>query len=170
MKEVSMLALLCITVAAVLADLKDERIPNGVIVTGLLWGGTYQVMARGIMGMTVFLGGIMLPVLLFGVLYYFRMIGAGDIKLLCVAGGFLGPSSCFDCIVTAVLTGGMIALAVMLIHGSFCRRLFCFYDYISNYFKDRQWRPYMKETDEKSRFCFSIPILLGILCRIGGII
>lgn len=170
MRELSILSLLCVTVAAVLFDLKDGRIPNGIIVTGLLWGNAYQLFSRGIMGVTVFLGGMLLPVLLFGAVYYFRMIGAGDIKLLCVAGGFLGPSSCFACIVKALLFGGLISLAVMIRRRNFCRRLLCFSGYINDYSKNKEWKPYLKKAGDDARFCFSIPVLLGVLCCIGGTI
>ena len=98
---------------AVLFDLQRGRIPNSVIVTGILLGGAYHLFTGGILGTMIFLGGVFLPVVLFGAFYYFRMIGAGDVKLLCVVGGFLGPSACFSCIVAAVLSGGVISMVLM---------------------------------------------------------
>ena len=170
MKEIQILSLLCIAGAAVLLDLQRGRIPNGIIATGILWGGAYQLFANGAMGILLFLGGIFLPLLLFGGLYYFRMIGAGDIKLLCVAGGFLGPSDCFSCITAALLFGGMISLVIILRRHNFSRRLICLSDFINQYSKEKQWSPYLAGVEEDARFCFSLPVLLGILCYIGGII
>jgi prepilin peptidase CpaA len=157
--------------AAVLFDLKTGKIPNGLIVTGLIWGCVYQLFDQGWMGGIVFLGGVGLPLLLLGIVYYFRMIGAGDIKLLCVVGGFLGPSACFSCIAVAILIGGVISLAIMLRRHSISQRILYFSDYIHSYSIEKQWKPYLKETSEADRFCFSVPILLGILYYfVGGLI
>lgn len=169
MKEIQTISLVLIVGAAALCDLRSGRIPNGLIVTGLLWGAAYQIIANGAMGAVLFLGGILLPAVLFGAVYYFRMIGAGDIKLLCMIGGFLGPLSCFSCMVASILFGGLISLAVMLRHHNFCQRLLCFSEYISDYSREKHWKPYLAGTGENARFCFSVPVLLGVLCYVGGI-
>lgn len=170
MKEIQSLSLLFIAGAAVLFDLQKGRIPNGIIMTGILWGGAYQLFTKGAMGMLFFLGGLFLPVLLFGAFYYFRMIGAGDIKLMCAIGGFLGPSACFSCIAAAVLFGGVISLVIILRRHNSIQRLICLSEYIDQYSKEKQWSPYLAGVGEDARFCFSVPVLLGILCYIGGII
>lgn len=154
---------------AVLFDLKDGKIPNGVIAAGLMWGCSYQLVVHGGMGMIFFLGGSCFPILLFGALYYFRMIGAGDIKLFCVTGGFLGPYGCFYCAVTAIFTGGIISLAIMLRRHIISQRLLYFSEYISDYSRNRKWKPYRNRASTESQFCFSVPVLLGVLCHIGGI-
>jgi prepilin peptidase CpaA len=156
--------------AAVLLDLQKGRIPNALIVTGLLLGGVYQLFEKGVAGVIFFLGGVLLPILLFGWLYYFRMIGAGDIKLLCVVGGFLGPSECFSCIRAAVFAGGVIALAIMFRHHSLVRRMSRFLGYARQYSRENKWSSYLAETEEEARFCFSVPVLFGILCCVGGMI
>lgn len=170
LKEIQSLSLLCIAVAAVLYDVYSGRIPNGIIATGILWGAAYQVFAGGTAGLILFLGGVILPVLLLGVFYYFRMIGAGDVKLLCVAGGFLGPSGCFSCITAAVLFGGVISLVLIVRRRNLSRRLGCLSDYINEYSKGKRWIPYLADVQEDAKFCFSVPVLLGILCCIGGIV
>lgn len=163
MKEIQILSLVCIVMLAVLADLKDGRIPNGIIAVGLLWGGAYQIMSKGAVGGMIFLGGAAFPLILFGALYYFRMIGAGDVKILCVTGGFLGPEACFSCMTGAVLFGGAISLGLMLYHHTLYSRLLNFYQYVEQYSKERQWRPYLEGTSAEDRFCFSVPVLMGIL-------
>lgn len=170
MKEIQILSLLCIAVAAVQSDLRGGTIPNGLIATGLLWGGAYQAISGGIVGITVFFGGALLPVLLFGVFYFFRMTGAGDVKLMCVVGGFLGPSDCFSCIAAAVFFGGLISLVMVLRRRSFGGRLLYFANYMNSYLENREWRSYLEGTPEEAKFCFSVPVLLGILCYAGGIL
>ncbi len=170
MKEIQILSLLCIAGAAVLLDLQKGCIPNAIAAIGILCGLSYQLFDKGIMGLFLFLGGIMLPVVLFGGLYYFRMLGAGDIKLMCALGGFLGPSECFTCITASILFGGLISLILMLRRHNLSRRLIYLSDYVNRYSATKKWRPYLAGAGTDARFCFSVPVLLGILCYIGGII
>jgi prepilin peptidase CpaA len=167
LKDLQAIALLCVAMTAVLEDLKEGCIPNGIIVTGLVMGGFYQLFSKGIIGLIFFLGGVILPIAVLGGLYYFRMIGAGDIKLLCMAGGFLGPSACFSCIAAAVLSGGVISLVIMIRHHIFIQRLSFFFDYVSQYSEKQQWTSYLNATTEDAKFCFSVPVLLGILYQLG---
>ncbi len=168
MREVHIVMLLCLTVAAVLCDLGRERIPNGIVAAGLICGLLYQLFENGPAGAIFCFGGAALPVLVFGVLCYFRMIGAGDVKLLCMAGGFLGPLGCLSCIAWSILSGGLISLAIMIYRHNLVRRISFFCAYVSRYSRERQWRSYIGEAGEDAKFCFSVPILLGILCQIGG--
>lgn len=162
--EVHMMLLLCLAGAAVLADLKTGRIPNGIIAAGLGCGMFYQIFENGPAGAVLYLGGAALPVLVFAGLYYFRMIGAGDIKLLCMAGGFFGPSGCFSCIVRAVFLGGAISLALMLLRRNAGQRAAFFAEYVEEYSRERRWRPYAENAGEDAKFCFSVPVLFGIIC------
>lgn len=173
MREIEVFSLLCISMAAVLIDLRTGYIPNGVIATGLLWGLTYQMFSKGPAGLLLFLGGGCLPLLLLGGLYYFRMIGAGDIKLLCVVGGYLGPSDCFSCIAAAILFGGVISLVIMIRHHNFYQQIIGFSDYVNQYSKDKKWISYLAGTSEDARFCFSVPIFMGLFYQMiirGGMI
>ena len=164
------MSLLLITEAAVLYDLRSGRIPNGLILAGLGLGMIYQCCAAGAVGFVLCVGGMTLPLILLGFLYYFRMIGAGDIKLFCVLGGFMGPGMCFQCIVRAILAGGAISLVILLYHRNLYERVFHLIEYVSEYLETGVWRPYLSDVEEQDRFCFSVPVLFSILCYIGGIV
>ena len=168
MTQIHIILLTCLSVAAVLSDLGTGKIPNGIIAAGLACGLLNHIFSGGPVGIVLYLGGAALPILLFGVFYYFRMIGAGDIKLLCMAGSFFGPSGSFACVEWSVFFGGLISLVLMLRRRNIEERLAYFAEYVGRYAKDRKWRPYMSGTKEDARFSFSVPILLGILCQIGG--
>lgn len=154
---------------AVLCDLQSQRIPNGIIATGLAWGFFYQLFSHGEVGVILFGGGCLIPVFLFGVLYYFRMIGAGDIKLLCVLGSFMGPYECVSTMFAAVVFGGLIALGIVVRRRLFVQRLCYLVDYISHYSGGKEWKPYLDGVQTEARFCFSVPVLMALLCYIGGI-
>lgn len=167
MKEIQMITLVSLCTAAVLADIRSGKIPNSMTGTGLVMGLAYQVLDKSGLGIPLYFGGVLLPVVLLGILYYFRMIGAGDIKLLCMIGGFLGPSGCFSCLSGAVLLGGVVSLAVIVIRGIGWERWIYLTGYISEYSRTGQWKSYMAGTKPEAGFCFSVPVLMSVLWYVG---
>lgn len=164
-----MLLLLHLAGAAVFFDILYQKIPNGLIFTGLSLGFVYQICHLGLPGVLLFIAGAVLPVILLGSLYYFRMMGAGDIKLLCVAGSFLGPVTGFLCILYTFLIGGILSAVLLLKRQNLIRRIVYFQNYIFEYLQTKQWSPYMDRTDRDSHLCFSIPVFLSLLCHMGGV-
>ena len=159
-----------ISLTAVLTDIRMKRIPNQLIGLGFCLALIYQISQWGILGVVLFLGGAGFPVLLLWGLYYFRMLGAGDLKLFAVLGGFLGSGRMLPCMGLAFLTGGIWALGLMLLRGNFKSRFLYFWNYVRAYYESRQWRPYRQEEQTDGEFCFTIPIFVSVLCVIGGII
>ena len=163
-----MTVLLHLTAIGTAADLIGGKIPNGLIAAGLLCGAAGQaISSRG--GGTCLLAcgrGASGPAFRGPVLA--RMIGAGDVKLLCVIGGFLGPVPCFFCMLRAILFGGIISAFLVVKRHNLFVRLFYFRTYITQLLKTGQWSPYRRENDGDGQFCFSVPILLGLLTMLGG--
>ena len=85
-----MIVLLVVVAAAVYQDVKSYKIPNGLIVAGWISGFFLQVMINGIQGIGYWCFGSSIPIIITYVLFYFKMLGAGDIKLLSVLGGMCG--------------------------------------------------------------------------------
>lgn len=170
MWEVQAAVLLAIVMAAVLEDVRSGRIPNSLIATGLCCGLAYQICSMGLVGALLFMGGALLPLLFPGILYRFRMIGAGDVKLLCMAGGFLGPAGCFSCVLCSLLSGALLSLLVVA-HRRNARQRF---SVLADYLRRSQERDfdldYRRMAGEGGNFCFSLPILFGVLCCLGGMI
>lgn len=150
-------------------DLRDHKIPNGLIAVGLLCGLWQQMYDFGWAGVGIYLSGVLLPMIFPGCLYYFRMIGAGDIKLLCVAGGYLGPVQTLWCIIYTFLFGGLFSAILIFKRKNLVKRFFYFKTYLSQFLETRQWRPYRKPEDEDGTFCFSLPVMLGVICVLGGV-
>ena len=88
-----------ISAVAVWMDLRDASVDNGWILFSFITGLVIQVMEKGPKGGIIFLTGAAVPVILLGILFVLRMLGAGDIKLLCALGGIMGPRTIVECIV-----------------------------------------------------------------------
>lgn len=171
MSELQIVSLLLITGAAALDDLYRGKISNGIIVTGFLWGMFCQIWMKGVAGMVFFWGGTLLPVILMAGIYYFRMIGAGDVKLLAVVGGFLGPAEGIKCLVLSIFLGGLFSLVILFRKHNFCQRLLCISEFVSECSNGRPRQSYLKKAGPDARFCFAVPVFLTVLLYVvrGGI-
>ena len=169
MKEVQCLFLLPVVTAAVFFDLKQDRIPNWLIVCGLSVGWSIQIMESQILGIFLFLWGVGVPLILGSFLYYFRMMGAGDIKLLSVAGGFMGPEKVFVCILASLFTGGLLALILILRRRNLRERMDYFGHYVTEWIHTGKWRPYLTGKDKSGKMHFALAVLAAILLYAGGV-
>jgi len=166
---VRILFLLAIGTIAMCWDLWKGKIPNILILSGLCCGWCYQMAEQGMSGIPIFLKGMMLPLLLLAPLYFFRMIGAGDIKLFAVIGGFIGIRAILMCMAFSFLVGAVISVFLIFRRRILSERLHYFFAYISNYFQTKQWTSYRRKQDVASQIHFSVPIFISILFYIGGI-
>lgn len=95
---------------AVFFDLRKGKIPNELIVIGLILGCCFQIRQAKAVGLLLFLGGACIPVVLGAGIYYFRMMGAGDMKLWAVVGGFLGPQRAVYCMIASLFVGAVLSI------------------------------------------------------------
>lgn len=157
------------TLTACAWDVRRGRIPNVLVAIGLAAGLCRQFVEYGVMGLLFFWGGAGIPLLLLGALFYFRMLGAGDIKLLCALGGYLGIRASLYCVAAAVFAGGAIAGVLMISRGNARSRLEYFWRYCRSYAAERTWRAYDKGEKQGGTFYFSIPIFISVLLWAGGV-
>lgn len=110
--------------AAVFTDVRSRRIPNHLVLVGLLAGLGLQASVTpgaglfnqpfGALGLLPALGGMLLGLLLLLPMYALGAMGAGDVKLMAMVGVFLGPLDTLGATLASVLAGGVLALAVAL--------------------------------------------------------
>lgn len=168
MRTLQCFFLMFFTAAAAFRDVKDGRIPNKMILVGLLTGFCVQTVENGILGILWFLGGAGLPVLLGAVLYYFRMTGGGDIKLLSMAGGFLGIRRAAVCIMVSLLAGAVFSILLIWKERNLIKRFRYFFAYVAERKETGKWKPYLDEPED-GRIHFSLAVLAAVLCYAGGV-
>lgn len=159
----------CIGAAAIFFDYRRQKIPNFLIVSGLILGVSWQWSANGGWGIVDFVSGIAIPFLILSPLHYFRMLGAGDIKLLMVFGGFLNGWLGLKCVCISFLIAGAVAAAILFKHRILKRRLNYFVHYLQDYDQNRTWKPYICGMEEDAYLHFSLPALLSCIGLMGGI-
>lgn len=112
------LLLLLLLLAAAICDLRSRRIPNALTFGGAAIALLYSLTSSCHHGGGFFwaLGGMCLGLVLMLPLYLLRAMGAGDVKLMAMAGAFLGPDGAWHAVVFVFIAGGIAALVYALWH------------------------------------------------------
>lgn len=106
---------ICIVIGGAVAwDLRTGKIPN--ILNGLLvfCGILYSGIFGGLQGAMRSFVGVIIPVAVLMILFYFQIIGAGDIKLFSGIGAFV-TTDVLWVIVYSFLACGIYGLIIMLV-------------------------------------------------------
>ena len=160
---------LIFTTIAFFFDIRSYKIPNRLTACGLLTGAAMQLITKGTAGILCFAGGALLPFLILFPLYRFRMIGAGDIKLLSLSGGFLSPEGSLTYMLYALVISGIFAVILTALSGNLIQRMDYFTSYIKSYAQGDR-KPYIKYGDRPENFHLSAPFLICALLAAGRII
>jgi prepilin peptidase CpaA len=111
-------ALLWLVVQAAITDLAVRKIPNVLVLSGLL----LALVLHGWLGpgnawLTAWLAGMLTGFGLFLPMYIAGGMAAGDVKLMAMAGAFAGPSLALDIALASILAGGVLGLVLMVAGG-----------------------------------------------------
>jgi prepilin peptidase CpaA len=112
--------LLILVVVAAGFDLKSRRIPNWLVLAGFITSLILQITFSSFNSFSSFKDwgyGLLIGFGLFLPLYLLHAMGAGDVKLMAMVGSFLGPVSAIGAVLTTLVVGGVLSLAVALWNG-----------------------------------------------------
>jgi prepilin peptidase CpaA len=154
---------------AMLMDLRTARVENTWLVFMAAVSFVTQLYCAGWTSLRTMIPGMLCPFLLLIGLYYFRMLGPGDIKLLCVLGSMVGAGKILTGLVVSFLIGGGLSFAVLLLDGNYRERIHYFLTYIRNYICTGEVRPYYKTGMALENIHFTVPIFLSMLLYAGGV-
>lgn len=94
-------------------DARRYEIPNRI---SLLLALVYPLHLLASAGRTDWLGGLITAAVLFAlgaILFFFRLVGGGDVKLLAAGGLWAGPALVSPYLLVTTLAGGALALALI---------------------------------------------------------
>jgi prepilin peptidase CpaA len=111
------LLLLVVVAIAGFYDLRFRRIPNWLVLIGLVVGIGLNSFLFEWAGLQRALLGMGLALLVYFPLYLLRAMGAGDAKLMAAVGSILGPGNWLAVFVLTSVLGGLVALIVLLFAG-----------------------------------------------------
>jgi prepilin peptidase CpaA len=107
---------------AVRSDLEAHRIPNPLVVWGVLAALAVSMTPGGI-GLSPALAGFFLGLFALLPLYALRALGAGDVKLMAAVGAFIGPQALPLALLATFIAGGLMTLLITLKRGTALRLL-----------------------------------------------
>ena len=170
--------------AACYFDYRYDKIPNGLIVIGILLAACYKLLCHGQRLLQLFAGGdvglwkgaglqflgVGLVLLILYLLFKPGMIGAGDVKLFCVAMIFLNSKSRFSFLILSILLAAVAAFLKIIFQKSGRERLGYFCSYVADLIRLGHFRLYWEGADFKQRKKASLhmsgPMLAGLLIHI----
>ncbi len=149
-------------VVAVGMDLRSMRISNRLILIGLEVSLIRRVFCDGIGGLFTGVFLISLPVILLYLLFLAGALGAGDIKLFSLLGGFLNFKELMWCIIFSFLFAAIFSFVKMLYHGMFFSSMKHAGLYLYKILQGNR-EQYQSLSKEHGQIHFSLAILFGLI-------
>ena len=115
MSVTSCLLLLSVLAWAAREDLLRHRIPNELNLAAMLAAIGLAYSSGGTHGAASAVAGAAVGCAAFAPFYLLRGMGAGDVKLMAAAGAFLGPADALAAAALAIVMGGALAVAVVML-------------------------------------------------------
>lgn len=151
---------------SVYTDLKSDRIPNELIVIGII-GGFLSIQSWDMFWTRLF--QVLVIFLLLFPFFSVGLMGAGDIKCICMTGMYFDTGQFASAIAYSFFIAAFFSLCKWI--QSYCskERIAHFLIYLRHSFLCRNLFPYESENRNKNTTIhLALPIFLGVLTSIGG--
>ena len=147
---------------AVISDLRNHRIPNLLVLLGLVVGVAVQAWAFGLAGLGHALLGMLIGFAIFLPMYALGGMAAGDVKLMAMAGTFLTPQDALWAALFSLIAGCACALLIVLARGQARQTLGRYW----LMFRSRAYFPPAADEVAGKPFPYSVAVLLGTLTSV----
>ena len=163
--ELRFLFLESILIGSVYMDLSVARVANGW--TGLgVWGSVFLLcMEGGWRAAGVGMGRAAAIWIVFFLLYFCSMVGAGDIKLFCVTGMHYGAGETYEIALLTLLFALIISVGKLFYHHQYLDRILYFFQYLDKCIHYRKLFPYydFREKIPGTWLRLSLPLCLAVI-------
>jgi prepilin peptidase CpaA len=153
-----------VLIIATINDIQFQRIPNWLTYPAMIVGTAYHSMVNGFEGFLFGVEGIVVGMVVFIIPYLMGGMGAGDIKLMGVVGGFLGPKEVFIAFLFAGIIGGIYALGILIFSGNLKFTVKRYWAMLKLFILTRNIMYIPPSPNEMNpRLCYGLAISLGTL-------
>ena len=160
---------LFLSLFAYMCDLRDGKVPNGLILWGYAGGFIYAICEKGASGILEAIISLVWPILLLYVLFRIRALGAGDIKLISVISLFLNGHQVINIIYLSFLIGAGFGAIRLVRHRQIIAHLYMFSDYIQSVIREKRPIHYHGSDDGLGRIHFCGCIFAACAIVLTGI-
>ncbi|ASK62852.1 prepilin peptidase [Virgibacillus phasianinus] len=144
-------------------DVRQSRIPNWLNVSGALVGLLYHLLVNQIDGLLNSVFGLLAGGLILLLLYFFKAIGAGDVKLFAAIGAICGVLFTLYAVMYSIIFAGIIGLIILLFTKTFLINMTLAFLHIMESIKDRTLTPLDDfKKNVSNRFPFIYAVVPGV--------
>lgn len=104
-------------------DVRYKKLPNWLTASAMLVGVVYHLIVGGVNGLVFAFLGLLVGGGIFLVLYIFKVIGAGDVKLFAAIGAIIGVNIVLYIMMYSVVYAAVLAIIILLITRTFISKL-----------------------------------------------
>jgi len=163
-QNIAMAALFCpLAIVIAYMDIRYRRIPNKLVLAILIVGLTMNTLFGGSHGLLLSLGGLGVS---FGIMFFlhvFGTMGAGDVKLFAAIGAVNGLSLVVPTLMLVALTGGVLAIFMMVYSGRVQRTMFNVMQFFYGLLPGQHVPRFEIPADRKYTLPYAVPICFGSL-------
>lgn len=145
--------------AAFLTDLKSMKIPNVLTISGVVAGLLWHFLDEGWAGALFALRGAAIGFVLMLVLYWFRAIGGGDVKLFAGIGAWTGAQMTLHIIVYSILCAGLIGVIILILRREAFARIRGILRNFLGAIMLKSWTPVRSGLKNQLQFPFMLAVL-----------
>ncbi|GAQ19906.1 peptidase A24A prepilin type IV [Oceanobacillus picturae] len=113
--------LFVVLLMALIWDIRFNKLPNWLTAGAMILGILYHLIMSGIDGLVFSFIGLLAGGGIFLILYLFKAIGAGDVKLFAAIGAITGVPMVFYFMMYSVVFAGVIGIILLLFMKTFLR-------------------------------------------------
>jgi prepilin peptidase CpaA len=163
-QNIAMAALFCpLAIVIAYMDIRYRRIPNKLVLAILIVGLTMNTLFGGSHGLLLSLGGLGVS---FGIMFFlhvFGTMGAGDVKLFAAIGAVNGLSLVVPTLMLVALTGGVLAIFMMVYSGRVRRTMFNVMQFFYGLLPGQHVPRFEIPADRRYTLPYAVPICFGSL-------
>ncbi len=167
------ISILLLSTGAALSDIEKWRVSNRWLILWAAAGFAYEFIFFAGANIAGRLTGALIPAALLGVFFIFRMLGAGDIKLFCVLGIWMGAEDILKCMLFSFLIGAVISIISIVRNKNARERLFVLVSSIANMaesaVKEHKSYDYGAKKAGKARVNVCVFAFFGVVLKLMGV-
>lgn len=146
---------------AVCFDLWKSKIPNWLTGMGVITGYAAHIRGEGEKGILLVTVMMLIPVILFYLLFLMHAMGAGDIKLFMALSCMTDYSIVLHTIIFSLCLAAVYGLFRLIRQGTLIQRILYFRNYMQSSLVKKQWVPYREQSGMDDSCMHLAPAVLG---------
>ncbi len=161
-----MIGILSVSILAAVFDLKTGKVPNVLIILGLLTGLLYAFARGGLSGMLDALSRCLAIMAIFYLFFIIGTMGAGDVKLYALIPFYYDVPDMFIILVSAFCVGAIMAIIKIAESSCFASRIQSLTDYVKTCLSEKRLRPYYHEPTQIDTISLALPLAVAVLASV----